>query len=312
MSGTPDARGRAAGSRVDLRAGDGASVVVHRFDAAAPRAVVLVAPALGVPQRFYFDFADWLAGEGFTTLTFDYRGVGHGAPRAMRGLRASLDDWIRHDYAAALAEALRISDLKPLFVVGHSMGAQLLPLLPAAGAVRAMVAVAGGSGYWASFPAWTRPFILLLVHGVAPVATPLAGYFPGRRLRMIGDLPAGVMRQWRRWVMPRDYLVGVEPGAREAYARARFDLLSLTFGDDRMMSERNVDALHAHLRGVRREAVRVTPAQAGGPVGHLGFFRRRHRDTLWPIVARWLAARVDARDAAAPADAAAGDAPAHR
>lgn len=293
LTAAPDER--PTGTRLTLRTGDGAPVIAHRFDAASSRAVVLIAPALGVPQRFYFDFADWLAGQGFTALTFDYRGIGHGAPRSLRGLRASLDDWIRHDYAATLAEALRISDVKPLFVVGHSMGAQLLPLLPWSGAVRGMVAVAGGSGYWAGFPAWTRPFILLMVHGVAPLATPLAGYFPGRRLRMIGDLPAGVIRQWRRWVMHRDYLVGVEPGAREAYARARFDLLSLTFGDDRMMSERNVEALHSHFRHVRRETRRITPDEAGGPVGHLGFFRRRHCDTLWPIAADWLASRIDAQ-----------------
>jgi hypothetical protein len=28
-----------------------------------------------------------------------------------------------------------------------------------------------------------------------PRATPLCDYFPGQRLRMVGDLPAGVMRQ---------------------------------------------------------------------------------------------------------------------
>ncbi|GAA4402278.1 alpha/beta hydrolase family protein [Quisquiliibacterium transsilvanicum] len=281
----------AAGLRLELSAGDGSSVVAHRFDAAAPAGVVVIGAALAVPQAFYFDFAAWLAQQGFTALTFDYRGVGHAAPRSLRGFRANIDDWIRHDYEAVVVEARRLAGGRPLTVVGHSMGAQLVPLLPSAREVDAMVAVAGGSGHWRGFmpPMW--PFMLAMHHVAVPVALPVAGYFPGRRLKMIGDLPSGVMRQWRRWCLHPDYLVGVEPGAREAYARAAFPMLSLSFTDDRMMPQRNVEALHAHLPGVRRETRRFSPADAGGPIGHMGFFRRRYRDSLWPVALDWIAAR---------------------
>lgn len=282
----------AQSERVALRTGDGTAVVAHRFDATGPRAAVVIAPALGVRQDFYRDFAAWLAQRGFTALTFDYRGIGHSAPRSLRRFRATIDDWIRFDFEAALAHARERCDGLPLFVVGHSLGAQLVALTPSAHDVRALVAVAGGSGYWRGFPARMRVLMLLMLHGAAPLSIPLAGYFPGRRLRILGDLPAGVMRQWRRWCLNEEYLVGVEPGAREAYARARFDVLSLTFADDAMMPLRNVETLHAHLRGVQREARRITPVEAGGPVGHLGFFRGRHRDSLWPIAAEWLGARA--------------------
>ena len=282
----------ADGERVALRTGDGTAVVGHRFDAVGPRAVVVIAPALGVRQDFYRDFAAWLAQRGFTTLIFDYRGIGHSAPRSLRRFRATIDDWIRFDFEAALAHARERAGGLPLFVVGHSLGAQLVALAPSAHQVRALVAVAGGSGYWGGFPARMRTLMLLMLHGVAPLSIPLAGYFPGRRLRILGDLPAGVMRQWRRWCLNEEYLVGVEPGARDAYARARFDVLSLTFADDAMMPLRNVERLHAHLRGVQREARRIAPAEAGGPIGHMGFFRRRHHDSLWPIAAEWLEARI--------------------
>jgi len=282
----------AAGERIELRTVDGRPLAAHRFDAALPRAVTVIGPALGVPQAFYGDFAAWLAGRGLTTLTFDYRGIGRSAPRSLRGFAASIDDWVHRDFEAVVREAVRIAGGRPLFVVGHSMGAQLVALLPSSPRVRALVAVAGGSGYWRGFPVAMRPMMLLMLHGVAPLAIPVAGYFPGRRLRMLGDLPAGVMRQWRRWCMHPDYLVGVEPGARDAYARARFDLLSLSFTDDAMMPLRNIETLQSHLAGVARESRRISPAEAGGPVGHMGFFRRRHRETLWPVAAQWLLART--------------------
>ena len=111
-------------------------------------------------------------------------------------------------------------------------------------------------------------------------------------LRMIGDLQPGAMRQWSRWCLHPEYLVGVEPGAREAYERARFEILSLSFTDDWMMPQRNVDRLHAHFRSARRESRRIGPAQAGGPIGHMGFFRSRYRETLWPIAGDWLLERA--------------------
>jgi predicted alpha/beta hydrolase len=126
---------------------------------------------------------------------------------------------------------------------------------------------------------------------------------------MLGDLPAGVMRQWSRWCLNADYLVGVEPGAREAYANVRFPILSLSFTDDRMMPQRNVDTLHAFFRHAPRESRRLSPADAGGPIGHTGFFRHRYRDTLWPIAADWLLARAADAQAPGPGAPARGAAP---
>lgn len=286
--------------RFELRAGDGAVLAANRFDAPDARAVVVIAPALGVPQEFYRDFAAWLAQRGLSALTFDYRGIGASAPRSLRRFRATIDDWLRLDFETVVTAAREQAGGRPLFVVGHSLGSQLVALLPSASAVRALVAVAGGSGYWGRLSPRMRPMMLLMLHGAAPLSARLAGYFPGRRLRLLGDLPSGVMHQWRLWCLHEDYLIGVEPGAREAYARARFDLLSLAFTDDAMMPQANVDALHSHLSGVARESHRLSPADAGGPIGHVGFFRKRYRDTLWPIAADWLLARTDAAPAGTP------------
>ena len=280
------------GVRIEIATDDGARIVAHRFDAQEPRAAAVIGGALGVPQDFYFAFAQHLAARGISTFTFDFRGVGFSAPPSLRGFRASLDDWARHDYEAALASARAAVAVGPLFVVGHSLGAQLPALTHRGADIDAMVAVAGGGGYWGGLAPAARPMMLAMISAVAPLVIPIAGYFPGRRLRMIGDLPGGVMRQWCRWARHPDYLVGVEPGARDAYARARFAILSLSISDDWMMPQRNIDSLHSHFRSAPREAHRVTPAQAGGPVGHMGFFRRRYGDALWPIASDWLLART--------------------
>ncbi len=37
---------------------------------------VLLCPATGVPQSYYFKFCTWLSEQGYDVLVFDYRGIG--------------------------------------------------------------------------------------------------------------------------------------------------------------------------------------------------------------------------------------------
>ena len=66
-------------------------------DPARCHAALLVVPAMGVAQRYYADFAEWLASHGWAVLSFDYRGIGASRPAAMqrslRGLDADVTTW---------------------------------------------------------------------------------------------------------------------------------------------------------------------------------------------------------------------------
>lgn len=73
-----------------------------------PCGVVLIAPAMGVPQRFYTDFANWLAGQGYLAVTFDYLGMGRSRRVPLRQLNVDILDWARHDCSAVLAAAARL------------------------------------------------------------------------------------------------------------------------------------------------------------------------------------------------------------
>ena len=99
---------------------------------------------------------------------------------------------------------------------------------------------------------------------------------------MIGDLPRGVMAQWRRWCLHPEYAAGVEPGARELYASVRTPITSISFTDDDFMSERNIDSIHDLYSGVERRRIRIRPDEVGErSIGHFGCFRRRFEASLW-------------------------------
>jgi predicted alpha/beta hydrolase len=179
---------------------------------------------------------------------------------------------------------------RPVYWVGHSLGGQILGLLPNYARINRAVTVGAGSGYWRENADGLRIYVWWLWYVLVPVCLPLFGYFPGQRLRKVGDLPRGVMAQWRRWCLDCEYMMG-EGGyeLRRQYAALTLPLLSVSFTDDEFMSERNIESLHAFYSGAQLEMWRMRPEDAGQErVGHFGFFRPRSRSTLWPRVGDWL------------------------
>ncbi|MGQ4880752.1 alpha/beta fold hydrolase [Billgrantia sp. LNSP4103-1] len=243
---------------------------------------MLIAPAMGVPQRFYAPLAQWLAGQGMAVATFDYRGMGASRPPRLSGFEATIMDWAQLD-AAAMLEALEchVPGL-PLYWVGHSLGGQIPPLVPGQERLTRIVTVASGSGYWRENAPALKRRVWLFWFGAVPLLTPLLGYFPGKRLNMVGDLPRGVVEQWRRWCLHPEYAVGAEPGVRERFAAVRVPVVSLSFSDDDFMSARNTESLHGFYTHAPRTQLRIRPQEAGlTRIGHFGFFRAEHEQALW-------------------------------
>ncbi len=279
----PSAGCYSKGMDIELTASDGVSLSARVFAAKEPRGAVLIAGAMGVPQRFYEALAIWLAEQGFTVMTFDYRGMGLSRRGPLARLDATIATWAEQDAAAALNALADLEPEMPLTWLGHSLGGQIIPFVPNRARAAKIVTVATGSGYWRENAAPLRRKVWIFWWGAVPLATPLFGYFPGRMLGMVGDLPRGVVAQWRKWCLDRDYAVGAEgPEVAALYAGVTTPITSLSFTDDEMMSERNVASLHGFYRGAPKEMRRFAPRDLGvRRVGHFGFFRREMKEVLW-------------------------------
>lgn len=278
---------------IEITVADGYRLAARLYPAAGePRGVVLIVPAMAVKQALYGEFADWLADRGYDVVSFDLRGIGDSAPGSLRGFECDILTWARLDCAALLSFASTRAGGRPLYWIGHSLGGQILALIPGAESITAAVTVASGVGWWRENAYPLRYYSWLLWFVIAPVATAVCGYFPGRTLRMVGDLPRGVIGQWSRWCRHPDYAVGVEGEAvRAAYRRPTWPLLSLSFTDDEYMSERNVASLHRYYENARRDMRRVAPSDIGlRRIGHFGFFRPQVGARLWPDLAAWMQA----------------------
>jgi predicted alpha/beta hydrolase len=249
-------------------------------------ASVVIGGAMGVPQSYYAAYAGWLATQGYRVWTFDYRGHGDSRPatpgHTLRGYQADLQDWVR-DYEAVVALAQSEAPQRPLYLIGHSLGAQLPGLFEQPSRVDGLLSIAAGSGYWRDNAPRLRRRVLLFWHVMVPLATRLCGYFPGRRLGMVGDLPAGVIGQWRRWCLHPRYSAAEGPQALARYAQVRFPLLAWTFSDDELMTLRGTQNLLALYCNAPRQIHTWHPVHARvRRIGHFGLFRETFRATLWP------------------------------
>jgi predicted alpha/beta hydrolase len=274
---------------LELSSGEFIAAQLYR-PAGTARAAVIVPCAMGVAQRYYSRFAQWLAEQGYFAITFDYRGVGSSAPVSLRGLDVDLFGWAQLDCAAVIDYAKKLVPDAPLFWIGHSLGGQLLGLIPNRDKIDRVMTVATGSGYWLQNSWPTKRVVWWLWFVVVPITLRLVGYFPGKRLRKVGNLPKNVMAQWRRWCLSREYVVGAE-GAhiRAAYAAVRIPIVSISFTDDEMMSAEGVRSLHALYSSAPIEYRRIAPRDLGVPhIGHFGFFRPQFEPTLWAMAKEWL------------------------
>ncbi len=267
---------------------DGAGIAARFFAPVQPwRAAVLIGGAMGVRQDYYRAFAHWLADQGYLVATFDYRGSGASRPGSLRGFRADLFDWARDTDTVIEALAARAGGV-PLFLIGHSLGAQLPGLLAQRERIAGLLSVAAGSGYWRDNAPRLKRIVPYFWHVAVPLATALCGYFPGRRLGKVGDLPRGVILQWRRWCLHPRYHVGVE-GVGAQFAALRFPIVALSMTDDELMTERGTHTLVGFYANAPARIERIAPGDVQARrIGHFGFFREQFRPTLWQRTLHWL------------------------
>ncbi|SDK28635.1 Predicted alpha/beta hydrolase [Ferrimonas sediminum] len=248
-----------------------------------PVATVILAAAMGVEQEFYQPLACWLSEQGYRVITFDYYGCGRSWQGPLSRCGVDLMDWARFDCAAVINAAYRHDSTHPLYWIGHSLGGQLLGMIPNARLLSKVITIACGSGYWLDNAPSLKRRVWLLWYVLAPLSTAVLGYFPGARLKMVGDLPGAVMRQWRRWCLHPRYAVGVEGEPIKAgYAALACPITAISFEDDELLSRTNIDSLHGFFTGTQVTMYHLSREDCDGRrVGHLGFFRPRFLSNLW-------------------------------
>jgi predicted alpha/beta hydrolase len=267
----------------------GTTVTLTWFEpVGAVGATLVIVPAMGTRQDYYVPYAEYLASRGILVATFDYRDAGFNQPANLAKSTVTLREWLENIDNAIEAAAQRAPHV-PHLVCGHSLGGQLLGVIRNRNRVDAMMTVASGTGYWRHNP---RMFfqLLFLWFFAMPVFTRAFGYFPGRRIGLVGDLPKHVALAWARWCRHPEYLMGdAAMRAIAGYHEVQVPILSFSFEDDAYIPKPAIEQLHGWFAASRVTRRHMTPQEAGAKsVGHFGFFKLGADHALWQEAADWL------------------------
>ena len=263
------------------------------FRASEQKGTLVIHSATAVPRQYYARFAEYAASRGWTTLTFDYRGIGDSRPRNLRGFRASMTDWARLDAEAAHRWILKNAPGGRHAVLGHSFGGQAMALMSDNAKLDAVAMIGAQSGYWQNFSVRKWPFYAFLWYIAMPAFSHLLGYFPAKKLRLGEDLPREAALEWSHWNRSPNYLMtDFKSEADNHFREMTCPILIYEIADDDYAPPKAVRALAKYLPAAKLK-VRPLSAQELGvkKIGHFGPFREAFRETIWKEIVDFISSK---------------------
>lgn len=263
----------------------------NRADRNRTYGTVIINPATGVLATYYHRYAGFLARQGFDVITYDYRGIGASRPTTLRGCRYRWSDWGTLDFDAVMQVARDHAADMPLFVAGHSIGGFLPGFAENARWITRMLTVGAQHAWWRDYAAGSKARLVFKWHVVMPLLTALCGYFPGRRLGWLEDLPAGVANEWsfRRERMELSHPAADRDAILKRFAAFTAPILAVTVGDDELAPPEAVRRGLSYYSNAPATQVLLTSSRLGVErIGHVGLFHARHADGFWRDTVAWL------------------------
>jgi predicted alpha/beta hydrolase len=281
------------GQPVEIACRDGVVLRGHLWQATCGRSCgsVVVNAATGVLARYYHHYARFLAEHGFDVLTYDYRGIGLSRPERLRGCGYRWRDWGQLDFDAALTFLQERDRSQRLLVVGHSIGGFLPGLSRNAALIERMLTVGAQYAYWRDYAPSHRKRMLWKWHVVMPALTAMLGYFPGKRLGWLVDLPAGVANEWsfRGARMERSHPVAERPDLIARFDAVTASILAITMTDDEYGTVAAIRRALSYYRQADVTQVVLSPGDLGfDAIGHFSLFHSRHAAGFWLDTVLWL------------------------
>lgn len=255
-----------------------------------PRAVVQFNTGTAALKEFYQPFLEFLTEHGYACCLWDYRGSGESAPERLKGCEYTFSDYGTKDMPA-IRDFLkaRFPNL-PLLLVGHSAGGQQAGLLPNLEDYSGMLAIAVSCGYEPNMPLSYRLQSMFFFDIFCPLSTAIWGFVKAKPFGIMENLPKNVAGEWHQWCSSPDYLFDEKflgkTLPKGSYDAMPFPIEVVWTPDDTISNEKNVKAFWRHVTSIK--LINITELKASDikekEIGHFGFFKRRMKDKIWPVL----------------------------
>ncbi|WP_172280081.1 serine aminopeptidase domain-containing protein [Chryseobacterium sp. LAM-KRS1] len=269
-----------------LKTTDHISIVAHLFlPEQSNNKLLLINSATGVKQHVYFSFAQYFSEQGFTVITYDYRGIGLSKPEQMKGFEASMRIWGSRDYKAVTTYIrIRFTGYEK-YCLGHSVGALILGMNKDSEMFKEFFFVGTQNAFVGNLKFRTKIEAYLGFGIVQPLATQLLGYFPAHWFGLGESLPKNCAYDWRTLILNKKSTNGLLEKIDDYSKKLIQKVFVIRAEDDVWLTDKGVKSLlndtYPNLKPTYR-LVKTSESEKG-EIGHVNFFRSYNKK-LWNII----------------------------
>jgi predicted alpha/beta hydrolase len=276
---------------IDILCGDGFKIKGEIFTSnvnCKKGKIIIINSATGVCKNLYRNYAIYLAQNGFDTITYDYRGIADSRPQKLQGFEASFTTWGQMDFTAVTKYVKEKLPNHKILVMGHSIGGTIIGMSENCSSIDGIINIGAQTSYYKD---WDKHKYKLyfLWHVIFPLITNIYGYFPGKKLKLLEDIPKGVIKQWNSRKKNPSMVNQLEKnGHKVFYNLFRGKLLTLAIEDDVIGTKKAIKRVYNLFTSADREIEFIKPKDVGvSEIGHFGFFSRKFENTLWKKSIEW-------------------------
>jgi len=247
--------------------------------------VILINSATGVKQQVYFSFAQFFAEQGFTVITYDYRGIGLSKPEKMRNFKASMRTWGNEDFKRLTEFVIENFPDYQKFCLGHSVGALIIGMNENSKVFDKFIFVATQNAFIGNLK-WKTKLEAFFGFGFAqPFFTELFGYFPAHWFGLGESLPKNCAYDWRTLILNRKSTGKLLLKTNDYSKELNQKVLVLYAEDDVWLTDKGVKSLLNDVYPNLKPDYRFlqTSESEKGEIGHVNFFRSYNKK-LWNII----------------------------
>lgn len=248
---------------------------------------IILSSATGIKKEFYINFTRFLVQHGYKVLLYDYRGIGESAPCNLKTSNAYMHEWGTMDMNAALNFLVYEKKLTDIIWVGHSVGAQLIGFLDNKQHIRKVVAINAALGYWGYFPFPMKMVVWTLWKIIGPALIKIYGYGTMRKIGWGEDLPKGIILEWRKWCLSKNYFGSYlqEKLNADKFYQFTTPITAIYTSDDFIANDKTVALMKKFFPNSPYEIMKLAVRDhTREKVGHIGIFRKKFERDLWPLL----------------------------
>ncbi len=256
----------------------------------AKNKVLIINSATAVSQKLYHHYASYMAVHGYDVITYDYRGIADSRPKKLRGFQTSFMDWGDKDFSGVISYTKKEFPNRKILVMGHSIGGTIIGMTKKNTEIEGIINIGAQTAYYKDWNKKQRRKIYFLWHILLPWITNIVGYFPGKKLGMLEDVPKGVIQQWHNRRKHTDMKKQLENNGIELFYNAyQSKLLTLGIEDDPIGTEPAIQRVHELFEASNKqlEIIKLEDISID-KIGHFGFFSRKFKDSLWNKTLQWF------------------------